>query len=343
MQELVHKVKAEPKLANTAVMLFSDLVKGETDKFTDTGFTACLTKPIRKAQLYRSLQQVLTSDHAVKRQAIEKNTLAPSNPTVTAKILLVEDNAVNQEIVMMMLQKFGCIVTIANNGAEALNKLELDNYNLILMDCMMPIMDGYEATMNIRKMQRNDNIPKLPIIALTANAIEGDREKCLACGMDDYISKPFNADDLLQKLKFWLQAPKLIEYGQLNAQTHEKDTQEIIDESVLAALKNLDANSGEEILRRIIGIYFEHAEKLLHDLISAWDKGDIQSIRIAAHTLKSSSHQVGATVLGELCRIVEQEARENRYDPTRRPLVEIQQLYTETRIVLETYLASMTH
>ena len=340
--DFAQAVKADSLLANIPLILTADVLdQKEIDKAKEDGFAACLTKPIRKTQLYRSLQLALTFDNAVQRQSADKKVALHSIQKLSAKILLVEDNAVNQEIVTMMLQKFGCVVTIANNGEEALLKLKSDNYDLVLMDCMMPVMDGYEAAMRIRQMQDSHTIPKFPIIALTANAIEGDREKCLASGMDDYIAKPFNAQDLLQKLTSWLNEPSLKKQEAPNVLTAENHNEGFINKSVLESLKELDAKGGDELLRRIITIYLAHADKLLQNLATAWDDGDINNIRIAAHTLKSSSHQVGAIGLAEQCRIVEHEARENRYDSSRQPLIRIQNQYSETRIALESYLANM--
>jgi signal transduction histidine kinase/DNA-binding response OmpR family regulator len=340
--ELAKAVKADAVLANTPlILLASVLEKNEPAKARDAGFAGYLTKPIRNRQLYRCLQLALASDTDITHQSEQKNKAHDDKPAISGRVLLVEDNAVNQEIVMLMLQKSGCIVNIANNGEEALKKLAKDTYDLVLMDCMMPVMDGYEAAMRIRQMQKNRTLPAFPIIALTANAIEGDREKCLASGMDDYIAKPFNAQDLSHKLKSWLDNSKSNNIEAQDIQRNENQNLDFLDKTVLSALKDLDADNGEELLRRIITIYFEHAEKLIQNMASAWDAGDIKNIRMAAHTLKSSSHQVGANGLAELCRIVEHDARENRYDTSRQPLTNIQQQYAETRLALEAYLASM--
>lgn len=338
-------IRAEPALADTPlILLASEFDKAETAKAKETGFTACLTKPVRKTILYRRLQKALAGAAAINRRLARDNGTLQNNQAISARILLVEDNIVNQEIVMMMLQKFGCVVTIADNGEEALKRLEpSSSFDLILMDCMMPVLDGYEATKRIRQMQKSGTLPEFPIIALTANAIEGDREKCLASGMDDYIVKPFDAQDLLRKLQTWLPGAKPMNYGQQNAQAGENQGQDVIDKKVLAALKGINADGGDQLLRRIITIYLDHSEKLLQNLASAWDAGDVKNIRNAAHTLKSSSHQLGANGLAELCRMVECEARENRYDPSGEPLNEIQRHYTETRSALEAYLATLTH
>lgn len=125
-------------------------------------------------------------------------------PKFDVSILVVEDNLTNQIVAEGTLEKMGCNVELASNGMEAVSAVKEKQYNLIFMDCQMPIMDGYKATENIRKIEKENGTERIPIVALTAHAMKGDRERCFAVGMDDYIAKPFREPQLAQILTKWL-------------------------------------------------------------------------------------------------------------------------------------------
>jgi signal transduction histidine kinase/DNA-binding response OmpR family regulator len=163
--------------------------------------SAQLGKPMRRSELLRILAAVVTNTHTA--SVVEKQVNKQQLEAYAAiNILVVEDNAVNQEVALGMLSKIGFNADVADNGQEGLNALEAGTFDLVLMDCQMPVLDGYAATGEIRK--REGASKHTPIIALTANAMTGDAEKCLAAGMDDYLSKPFEADALEEKIVFWL-------------------------------------------------------------------------------------------------------------------------------------------
>ena len=332
--ELGQRIKADPILAQIPlVMVTSTLFKGEAAEAKKTGFAAYLIKPIRKPDLYQCLLSALALDSSLPSE----QAVAPGNASaaLAARILLAEDNPVNQEVAMAMLQGFGCSVDIAQNGREALQAVELKPYDLVLMDCMMPEMDGYTATAEIRRRQNTGQLPHFPIIALTANAIEGDREKCLIAGMDDYLAKPFRAESLRRLIKSWVKATATITSDSAEpAITAES----VINEAALEAIRTLDPNGGNELLQRVITLYISSADTLLQALEQAWATGNFDAIRSASHTLKSSSHQVGAIGLAELCREVENEARNHRYDVSGLALVQIKQEFTNTHAALDTYL-----
>ncbi len=215
--ELGHRIKADPALAQIPlIMVTSTVYKGAAIEARNTGFAAYLIKPIRKTDLHQCLSTAL--DPQPNLPAARKLESSPTEQTkVTAHVLLTEDNPVNQEVAKHMLKGFGCTVDIANNGLEALQALKTNTYDLVLMDCMMPEMDGYTATAEIRRRQNKGQLPHFPIIALTANAIEGDREKCLISGMDDYLAKPIRAAALLGIIKSWVKSS-----GELIVDSQEK-------------------------------------------------------------------------------------------------------------------------
>ena len=334
--ELGKRMKADPILAQIPlVMVTSTLFRGEAFEAKNTGFAAYLIKPIRKADLYKTLLNALSRDKDFQVDA-KADAILNISTSIAAHILLAEDNPINQEVAQAMLQGFGCSVDIAQNGQEAIQAVENGSYDLVLMDCMMPEMDGYGATAEIRRRQNTGQLPYFPIIALTANAIEGDREKCLIAGMDDYLAKPFKAEALLRVIKSWVNSDHLIS-SVASELAVAKET--IIDDAALDAIRSLDPKGGFELLQRIINLYLNNAKALLESLEQGWEKGDLDIIRTASHTLKSSSHQVGAHGLAELCREIETDARNQRYDLTNQLLYRIKEEFTNTRIALETYLS----
>ncbi|MFA5982654.1 MAG: response regulator [Methylococcaceae bacterium] len=331
--ELGHLIKTRMPTVNTAlVMLTSTLFKDEAQEAKKAGFSAYLIKPIRKQDLFRNLVQALDEESSlVSTETARKTPMNTASGQLSALILLTEDNPVNQEVGLNMLQGLGCKVDVANNGFEAIEAVEHKSYDLVLMDCMMPEMDGYAATAAIRKLQNSGKLGQFPIIALTANVIEGDREKCLAAGMDDYLPKPFKSQSLYTILSKWL--PEL-------AKTSLAEVTEVpvIDADALSAIRALDVDNGEQLIQRVITIYLSNTESLLYTLAQAWSVGDIDNIKAVSHSLKSSSHQIGAHTLANLCRDVENEARDQRYDTTGEILKDIQCQFNLASIELKKQL-----
>jgi len=162
-----------------------------------------ITKPVKRSELGAILESAMTGTSANKEV---EDLLATARLNAYAKlnVLVVEDNAVNQEVALGMLEKIGFNADVANNGQEGIETLETGKFDLVLMDCQMPVLDGYEATKAIREEEHENAQPRIPIIALTANAMIGDSEKCIAAGMDDYLAKPFEEHMLEEKIAFWL-------------------------------------------------------------------------------------------------------------------------------------------
>jgi CheY-like chemotaxis protein len=178
---------------------------GDSEEARQAGIEKCLNKPVRHAQLHNCL--VAIAQGVSERQASRRLTRAQlglSAPGQRGHVLLVEDNPVNQEVAYEMLSWLGCQVDVANNGQEAIAAFERCTYDLILMDVQMPEMDGLEATHNIRQREAQNNRPHTTIVALTAHALDSDREQYLAAGMDGYLSKPFTVDQLQGALNRWL-------------------------------------------------------------------------------------------------------------------------------------------
>jgi len=184
------------------VMLTSQGKRGDADKLKAAGFNGYLNKPIDQTILYNTLMTVAGVNSS--EQQLVTSYSPRELPQFTARVLVVEDNAINQKVAQGLLKKFGVQVDLAANGEEAITSLENFPFDLVLMDCQMPVMDGYEATQKIRHSESKVLNREIPIIAMTANTMEGDREKCLAVGMNDFISKPVNPNKVQEALKRWL-------------------------------------------------------------------------------------------------------------------------------------------
>jgi signal transduction histidine kinase/DNA-binding response OmpR family regulator len=207
-------IKSRPELnATSLIVLAACGWRGDAKQMEEAGFGAYFIKPLRSAQL-RDVMKLLWSarESKVKAPLVTQRSLAESTtrsgarqskrPILRASLLLVEDNLINQKVATRMLENLGCSVEIACNGREAVEKCSLETYDIVLMDCQMPVMDGFEATQEIRR--RASATTRCPIIAMTAGAMEGDRQKCLDVGMDDYLSKPISKGDLIRALHQYL-------------------------------------------------------------------------------------------------------------------------------------------
>jgi two-component system, sensor histidine kinase and response regulator len=339
--ELGQIIKADPELTNIPlVMVTSTSFLGAAADAKKAGYAAYLVKPIRKTDLYQTLLYALTPNPILSSDS--HNNLIPALAKLDSlRILLAEDNPVNQQVAQHMLQGFGCHVEAAYDGQQVLDALAKNTYDLVLMDCMMPVMDGYEATAEIRRKQDAGHLPYFPIIALTANAIDGDREKCLLAGMDDYLTKPFTSESLQRVIGIWVKAFSALskdvpKNSIIPPSTHLKNN--VINEAQLEAIRALDAKNGNDLLHSIVSLYLDNATNLLQSLEQAWSQGELESIRSITHSLKSSSKQIGADELGELCLKVENEARNERYDVSGKILESIKHEFSNARAALQTYL-----
>jgi CheY-like chemotaxis protein len=337
--ELGRRIKADRDLAKLPLILMTTtqfLVEAEEIK--SFGFVTYLTKPIRKFDLLQCLLNAMASGATVAET--KDNAVFDTNEPLNAHVLVAEDNPVNQRVAQYMLQSLGCTAKTVGNGKEALQALANDTYDLVLMDCMMPEMDGYAATAEIRRLQKEGQLPPFPIIALTANVVKGDRELCLITGMDDYVSKPFTKESLYRALKTWLDPVALkgiAEKRPAESQAAIK-TDAIIDESMLEGIRVLGAENNPGFLQEIITLYLNSADSLLQKFETAQLAGDLDKLLMAAHTLKSSSNQVGAIRLAKLCQIVENEANNQNYDSSGETFALIKSELSELKKTLNAYL-----
>ena len=211
-EELGEKILADDVLKNTLlIMISSSAQRGDAKRFSKIGFSAFFTKPIHQSDLFDNLVNVLAGKSAQHSHPINPLHVIPKFQQNDARILLAEDNIVNQQVALGILNKLGIKADAVANGFEVINALERISYDLVLMDVQMPEMDGLEATRKIRNHDSNVLNHNIPIVAMTANAMKGDDKICLQAGMDDYIPKPVNPNELAIKLKKWLPGIKIME------------------------------------------------------------------------------------------------------------------------------------
>lgn len=280
-----------------------------TDIVGETGFDNFVTKPVRQKYLHDVIAVVmgymenLTDDPGKPVFGFDSTLRRPQS---LGLVLLVEDNLVNQKVAKGMLKKLGCQVDIADNGQVACEKLKKKQYKLVLMDCQMPILDGYAATKKMRTREHELSLPHTPIVAMTANAMEGDREKCLDAGMDDYLGKPVTVSAMQAMLKKWLPletgvASETLAVVENNA-TGKPEIAPHLDNNVTSEIIEC---LGRDAFRDIAALFIKTGKELVGSLNAAYDKRDKETLHYVAHTLKGSSGNIGARILFQLCETLD--------------------------------------
>ncbi len=307
----------------------------------DMGLIAgTLTKPIRPSDLHRALSgQPVTVPSPARRPVQEERTSAKPQ----GSILLAEDNAVNQEVTLGMLEVLGFTATAVENGRLAIDALSADRFSVILMDCQMPEMDGFEATRMIRQQEQPTGT-RIPIIALTAHALQGDRELCLAAGMDDYLSKPFTIEQLRTVIHRWL--PSSSQPGPADSARTPvapspppppQPDQSPVDPKSWDSITSLQRPGQPDLLAKVIGLYLKDSQGLVDKILAATTERDLASLRDTAHSLKSRSATLGAWHVADLCKQLETGAREQTlvWTEAERLTRQLQQTFTATCTIFE--------
>lgn len=268
-----------------------------------------LTKPVRQSALYNCLLEISGQDPVMEHMQFE----ASSDVLLQGNVLLAEDHSINQMIITRMLRHLGCEVSVVDDGLQALKVLGTTQFDLVLMDCDMPELDGFETTRRMREDEARTGACAQVVVALTANALKGDREKCLAAGMDDYLTKPIDIDGLSAALTKWLPTSndaQTTELPSANAGTVESATEdyETLDQSVIAGLVEL-GNGNFEFFKELVEVFSHKSSQDLVALHNAIESGENETVRKAAHRLKSSSANLGAVALAGGCGKVELAAK----------------------------------
>jgi PAS domain S-box-containing protein len=312
--ELVQAIRRRPDIGKVRLVVLTRRQADLRDARA-TGADACLAKPVRQSVLYECLVSVMSGQPQESARAPAASAPAQSGQrTMRGSILLVEDNLINQQVALGILQIQGYNVTVVNNGKEALDAHAAADFDLILMDCHMPEVDGFEATREIRGRERASG-KHVPIVALTANAMAHDREDCLNAGMDDHLSKPFSMQTLQAMLDRWM--PQA-------APGASQESVDAVDGQVLHRLRKVMTNGRPELLAKVINLYLSESPKLLQRLRRAAVANDGAELARVAHSLKSSSANVGAKALSRYCENMESSARRGEVAAARTLLAQIE-------------------
>ena len=334
-------VEHENSASTKLIMMTSMGERGDADYFANLGFSAYFPKPATTSDLFDALSIVLDDSDALKTaqplvthhhlRNLSKRSDVAKLPKIS-RMLLVEDNRINQAVILGVLSNIDLHADVANNGIEALDLLRNSPgdfpYEIIIMDCQMPELDGYETTIAIRNEEAGSRYKTIPIIAMTANAMKGDEEKCLISGMDDYASKPVDSEVLQQKLCRWLgereDSPTSVktaieDSGSANvtikdnlASSDNNDSGESMIWQKAVFLKRIRNNLN--LAEKLIALFLEDAPELVAQIVNAIEQGDKEDIHAFAHKLKGSTKNLGGDKLAQCAEIIEQSAKANELD-----------------------------
>ncbi|MBF0191245.1 MAG: PAS domain S-box protein [Magnetococcales bacterium] len=326
MADLLHREAEEAPLSLIALMDWDD--KEERTRLLKSGFAGVLVKPVRRAEWIRCLVEQIhpeaaipTPDSITPSTTRESRTPEPDAYDALESgnlLLLVEDNPVNQKVALLQLKKLGYAAHAVSNGQEAVEAVTHLPYALILMDCQMPVMDGFEATHAIRKSEQSAS-RHIPIIAMTAHAMKGDRERCLNAGMDDYLSKPVSPEILLQKLQYWI--PKSI------------GTPPPVE---IMQLRQLFGND-DEMIRELLYHFQPSAKELLDKLAEMIQKEDGERVLEAALELKEACSNMGVSAMAQLARVMEQASSHREWNEAKRTLERLETAFQNVEAFIETF------
>ncbi len=332
---LAQRIRQNADFENPAMIMISSAAQaGDASRCREIGIARYMTKPIVQSELLEAVAEVLEPAESVVGVPRRPTEPEPASHGPALRILLAEDGLVNQRVAVGLLERRGHHVVVATNGEEAVKALEEDRFDLVLMDVQMPVMDGLEATQIVRQRERQSGV-HLPVIAMTASAMKGDREKCLEAGMDDYLSKPIDPEHLSDMLaKYTLREPNAGE-SEKSALADDASGPEVS----VAVADPPEETSGiidlEEAARRIPAepqevwelaqLLLEECSKLLDQVRSGLADGDAKVVRRAAHTLKSSAAALVADHVATAALRIESVAREEDLEGAAAGLSELEE------------------
>jgi two-component system, sensor histidine kinase and response regulator len=295
-------------IAPTRLMLLTSLDRsGDMQRFADIGFSAYLTKPVRTRELLDCLNRALSHEaqdwHMHSQPIITRGTLVANEVkrAYSGRVLLVEDNAINQRVARRFLERLGCEVQVVGDGKQAVEAFQRNSYGFILMDMQMPVMDGIEATRRIREIEGGTR--HTPIVALTANAMMGTLERCLGAGMDDYLTKPLDISRLQDVLDRFMEAAT----PRVARQRVEEQTSQL-DSAIKARLCEI-AGDDQEFAAELVSAFIMSGEEAILEMRAAAHRHDLDQLSRAAHKLKGASHNLHVDRLSLLTADVEARAR----------------------------------
>lgn len=331
---LSERIETSEQLRHIPRILISSMGPEMRDRAYEVGCSAYLSKPVRQTSLLDAVATLTKSEHHAKmdRPSVQSKRLKQ----LTGRVLLVEDNDVNRRVAVGHLRRMGITPDIAINGQEALDRLETEPYDLVLMDCQMPVMDGMESTRLLRQRESSEDADKhTPIVALTAHAMEGDRERCIAVGMDDYLSKPFAHEELHDLLMRWLpeqlgsDGSKAVSESTVSS-SDKRAGQPILDDEVINTVKELM----EDEFANLIDAYLAQTVDQIAELHRAVELEDPKSVMSIGHSIKSGSANVGALQLSVIAHEFEQMGKNGRV-ASATMLWKLEEAFGQVKTVLE--------
>jgi signal transduction histidine kinase/CheY-like chemotaxis protein len=353
--ELARRIKVDPAIASTRlVLLTSSGLRGEGEKAKRVGFAAYLTKPVRQSKLYDAIVTVIcapalgegtetrpaqeapiVTTHSVERARAHARELRRRAP-----VLVAEDNQINQKVAVRMLASLGYRADVAANGVEALEALSRRRYAAVLMDVQMPEMDGYEATTEIRRREEGSE-RHTPVIAMTANAMQVDREEALEAGMDDYLPKPVKAEELEAVLDRWMirSGEATVLEPEEGSTAREDSAEDPLDRSVLAGLRELQEEGEPDVLSELIGLFVANLPPRLVALRESAEAGDAHSVERIAHTLKGSCGNLGAVRMAAICNELEEIGRSENLAAAPARISRLNEEFGRVRVAFEKELS----
>jgi signal transduction histidine kinase/CheY-like chemotaxis protein len=332
--QVAQRIRKEDLLADGRLVILTSMSLDLTPEIAAAcDIDASLTKPVRAEQLYDCLfalmQAGASQDHVQLKAVVAAESL-------TGHVLVVEDNEINQDVVCSMLEALGCTSMIAMDGIEALEATERSQFDLVLMDCTMPRLDGFSATRQIREREAREGLPRTPIVALTALVSVEERERCRAAGMDDYLAKPIQFEQLASMLRRRLVGNEVLmseaETPAPVVASTAAPTEMTLDHTCLDAIQAI-GKDGSRLLRRVLGTFLRETPERFAELRTTAASLDLDSLRRVAHTLKSTTAQVGAKRLSELIRTIEAGAPLGRV-PDEHVLGELDAEYARVEAIL---------
>jgi CheY-like chemotaxis protein/HPt (histidine-containing phosphotransfer) domain-containing protein len=334
--ELVKELKNQAAGKDLQVILLTAFDRrGLGDSALNAGFSAFLTKPVKQSQLLDTISNLIGKP-TLEKKPINVEPFKSSLPKVSKEadsrkvnILLAEDNPANQKLALVQIQKLGYLVDAVDNGKKAVEIVISDphRYAMVLMDCQMPEMDGFEATRRIRKSEKSTKT-HIPIIAMTANAMEGDRKACEKAGMDDYISKPVTLKILAEILERWSPSQ-----GKTFTKKDSKGKRKMkitLDTNILNNIRELQSEGEEDLLSELIDVYKKDSKQTITKIHTSSEQGDLVLVRRAAHSLKGSSANLGAAELAAICHKLETAAGEGDSARITNLLPELNETYNQS-------------
>ncbi len=326
--KLARKIRAGDGSPAAEIILLIGLDGSIADASLESvGAFALLTKPPRPSVLFDCLASIASGarENGVTSFYVRKSD-RQSRVSFTGRVLVVEDNPVNQDVATGILENMGCTVVTAANGQAAVQRAAQETFDLVLMDCEMPVMDGFDATRRIREIERATGgsrggdaaRSRLPIVALTAHALAEVRDRCLKAGMDDFLVKPFDEQQMLDMLGRWL-TPSEAALTAERTETPARDPvapAKTLDLAAIDKIRAITGARGGALLQRVVAQFAATSSPLVAAMREKAADGDTDGVWRAAHSLKSSSAAVGAAVVAARCNHIETAAREDRILPT---------------------------